>query len=839
MKKFLFSAMLLSTAGFLTAAPNFTDKFANGDLGEWHSVQQVGNAGLNMDSAQGKFTFNGFKSPNPKTHPVLVLERKVDECKGDFAASMDLAHITGNNAFMGEVVLQLVGADGTLVAEAGLVDNWVAARGVMIAHVESVRAKKTPSVSMLPYDGQSVFTIERLNGNYIFSLNGKKKLDVAGEAKTVTAVRLRIKQVSYSGNPAQNIPAAVFGTFTVNSISFEAHNRSGEFSEKPVSKFDPAWRTVTALGAEALKMESTSDGLKISGFVNENKARLRATTFVLERKLEAVKGDFTAVLDMIWDQRDAAFFGEVTLRVLDDKGNMLAEIGLRDDWIAYAGRGGYGINNQKVKPQVELPIKASGAFIIERRGDVYTLRLRDWKFFEGKGSTAPVAALQLVFSKTRYAGSDKLPASHFGDFIIRNISFAASTAPLAVKNNTTNKKWEMGEPIIWYWAGPDMSEEFAAELAAAGFNVAFGRNMFDLDIMHKYGIRGMLWMPMNPDTPERVAQLKLWLESVRNHPAMFGVSCGDEPGVGPRMDMAQKRVDFMIENAPELLHFNNMYPFGASNAQLGTPGAPVAAYQAYIEQYCKQLKPQLLSYDHYTFFRKGDRGTYFLNQSIARKAALALDIPSMNIVQGAAWAFHWRVPNPQEYRYLAYTSLAYGSQGLSCYVYSYKGHWGSMRDPVTGKTGPLYEEAKVLNREFVAIAKELRPLKSLHPYHTGEIPFGVETLPDDCEFQLEPKLKNFSQGLVEPTESKETADNVFAMRPPVSGWIVSTFGQNDRATHVLVVNLDYKQTAKSTLCAPGKLEKFDAVKRTWSKVNSNRAELVVAPGSGVLLRLEK
>ncbi|MBE6367850.1 MAG: hypothetical protein E7052_08095 [Lentisphaerae bacterium] len=384
-----------------------------------------------------------------------------------------------------------------------------------------------------------------------------------------------------------------------------------------------------------------------------------------------------------------------------------------------------------------------------------------------------------------------------------------------------------------------MSDEFAAELAAAGFNVAFGRNMFDLDIMHRHGLRGVLWMPGLPDTPERKAQLKLWLESVRNHPAMLGVSCGDEPGGTERMRQAQLRVEFMIENAPELLHFNNMYPYGASNAQLGTEGLPTAAYQAHIEKYCRLLKPQLLSYDHYTFFRAGDRGTYFNNQAMIRKAALERNIPSMNIVQGAAWAFHWRVPTPQEYRYLAYTSLAYGSQGLSCYVYSYKGHWGSMRDPITGKTGPLYEEAKVLNREFVAIAKELMELKSLHPYHTGEIPFGVETLPDDCEFQLEPKLKNFSQGLKDPTVYKQTDDNIFALRPPVTGWIVSTFGKDNKASHVLVVNLDYKKAAKTTLTAPGKLEKFDAVKRTWSAVNSNKAALDVPAGSGVLLRLAK
>ena len=228
---------------------------------------------------------------------------------------------------------------------------------------------------------------------------------------------------------------------------------------------------------------------------------------------------------------------------------------------------------------------------------------------------------------------------------------------------------------------------------------------------------------------------------------------------------------------------------------------------------------------------------------MVRKAALDHDIPSMNIVQGAAWTMHLRVPTPEEYRYLAYTSLAYGSQGLSCYVYSYKKHWGSMRDPVTGKTGKLYEAAKSINREFYNIARELRPFRSLHAYHTGEIPYGAETLDDSCVFQIEPKLKNFSQGLAAPQDTgldknmSGEANSIFSLRPPITGWVLGVFGKNGKASHVLVVNLDYKKNAKTVLTAPGKLERFDAVKGTWNKTGTGRIELDVPPGSGSLLRL--
>ena len=603
----------------------------------------------------------------------------------------------------------------------------------------------------------------------------------------------------------------------------------------------PARKFTALYDATGLEIEEGADGAyTVTGFTGEPQ-RLRGFTRAAIDMPAAAEGDFTATLDLAWDLLDNAFMGEVLLQALDANGGILAECGIYDSWIAYPARGLGFIGPQRPKnfrPVQGVPLKYEGAVSITRRGDKYTLRLSTLVLAEGVGATAPVAALRILFQRLNYKGNAKLPPSHFGRFTVKSLKLAGPAGQSPAQAALQRKSWTVGEPIIWYWAGPDMSDEFAAELAAGGWNTAFGRNVFDLDIMQRHGLRGVLWMPCNPDTPENVAQLKQWLASVRNHPALYGVSCGDEPGYGERMLKAQARVDFMRENAPEVLHFNNMYPYGASNAQLGHFGPPTKAYLAHIDEYFRRLHPQLLSYDHYTFFKEGDRGTYFNNQAIIRRTALKHGIPSMNIVQGCAWTAALRVPTPEEYRYLAFTSLAYGSQGLSCYVYSYRGHWGSMRDPVTKKTGPLYEAAKTINRDFKAIARELQPLRSLRAAHAGEIPFGVDALDDKCQFQLSPALANRSQGLSEPLGPGAEGDNFFNLRPPVKGFLLGVFGQDAaHATHVLVVNLDYKNAAATTLAAPHPLERFDPATRAWSAVGGARAKLEIPAGGGVLLRL--
>jgi len=839
-KNWVLAAALLAAADMSAAGIN--DSFAGGKFSaDWKKIVALGAEDLAFAAnPSGGVKVNGFTKENLKRANTVAYERAVERIKGDFSASFTMQFDTGDAAFMGSVALQALGDDNQVVAECGLLDNWIAQNGTAYGIVNPTAKSKRKGKLGLKNKAEAVFGMERSGQKYTFLCNGKVLYTFESPVKEISKFRLQFVHNRYKGNT--KLPSSHFGTFEIKKVQINTFERSDEFSQKASEKFWDNWHMVNVSGADGMNGKFQNGVWAIEGFVNAPKKAGNAIV-VMERKLTPCPGDFTASIDMDWDQINNAAMGEIVLQVLDKDGKVLAESGLLDKWVAGAAQALGSIGEVRAKSMFTMPVKAGGKILIERRNGEYTARLRDWKFVQGKGSTAPAAAIRLIYSKYGYGGNPKknIAPSHELNAYIREIAFSKSVEPPRAARQAASKVWKHTKPIIWYWAGPDMSDEFAKELSAAGFNVAFGKNMFDLDIMHKYGIRGILWMPGDPRKPEDAARLKCWLESVRFHPALLGVSCGDEPGYGKRMLAAQARVNFMKEHAPELLHYNNMYPMGASNMQYFGENRgldKMEAYAAHIEDYCTRLTPQLLSYDAYHLRVNGDSANYFNNQAVIRKAALQRNIPSMNIVQACSWRPIHRIPTAAEYRYLAYTSLAYGSQGLSCYVYCWRGHRGGMRDYATQKTTHLYEEAKTLNRAFVAIATELMDLKSIAAYHTGTIPFGVEVLPENGIFQLEPKLQNKPQGTVAPSYNSNIANNASKIFPRITGYVLGYFGKNNKATHVLVVNIDYKDAVSTTLTAPGNLEQFDALKRTWSKVGASKVKVDLPPGGGLLFRLE-
>ena len=58
----------------------------------------------------------------------------------------------------------------------------------------------------------------------------------------------------------------------------------------------------------------------------------------------------------------------------------------------------------------------------------------------------------------------------------------------------------------------------------------------------------------------------------------------------------------------------------------------------------------------------------------------------------------------------------------------------------SGKLTPLYPALKIYNHEFVAIAKEVQPLRSLAVYHAGMLPQGTVPLPANAEFRFDPPI---------------------------------------------------------------------------------------------------
>lgn len=390
--------------------------------------------------------------------------------------------------------------------------------------------------------------------------------------------------------------------------------------------------------------------------------------------------------------------------------------------------------------------------------------------------------------------------------------------------------WKVGVPIVTYWAGPAITEATARQMAEGGWNLVWCGEK-DLDLIQRHGLRGQLQDPLlapaSLEDPAQREKLDSLIDRVRAHPALYAYFITDEPNASNFPGLG-KIVAYLRARDPAHLAYINLFPTYASNDQLGNPGDPTTAYRAHLRQFVEVAKPSLISYDHYQFAANGDSAQYFLNLSLIRQAAQEASLPFLNIVQACSWTPSMRVPNPEEMRYLVYTTLAYGAQGISYYVYCYPGHTGGIASS-NGAPTRLFAALTSLNREFVSIATQLQPLRSLGVYHAGMLPPGAEALPKDAPFVVDPPAPALDYN---PPQ-------------PVKGLLLSYFGLAEGPgkapdpTHLVVVNLDYTSEIVVGIRGPSPMETFDPAGRRWSPAAGVRTELHLPPGGGRLLRASR
>ncbi|MBN1903026.1 hypothetical protein JW926_17010 [Candidatus Sumerlaeota bacterium] len=404
----------------------------------------------------------------------------------------------------------------------------------------------------------------------------------------------------------------------------------------------------------------------------------------------------------------------------------------------------------------------------------------------------------------------------------------------AKEQQSHKSEWKIGAPIVTYWSGPGSNKPLggkeAAQVCAGGWNLAWAQNKNDLDELRRHGIRGMLVIG-TPDIQDaaQAKNLAALIEKVSAHPALYAYHLVDEPGTGAFPKLA-RLVAFLRQRDPAHTAYINLFPTYANEAQLGvsddaaerarvgypqdfagvnTDDKTAMRYREYLRQFIDIVKPDLISYDHYHFLKNSDGIQYFLNLSLIRKAALDANLPFLNIIQACdSPAEGWRGPNENEVRWLTFTSLAYGAQGISHFRYDI-GLWENATTP-----RPLYWEVARINRDFLAMATQLQPLTSLGAYHCGKAPLGGEALPPDSPFSPDP----FSQEI-----------------------LLGYFGKEEnKPTHVVVVNLDYKNAVSITLKGPAPMDLYHAPTRTWrADKGGSRVKLDIQPGGGALARLRE
>lgn len=400
--------------------------------------------------------------------------------------------------------------------------------------------------------------------------------------------------------------------------------------------------------------------------------------------------------------------------------------------------------------------------------------------------------------------------------------------------------WNPGEPVTTYWAGPGfpgnerLSDRWLAQLKEGGFNTVWAMTPEELDLAAKYGMRA-IYKPkelrdrkifLNIDDPAAEAAMEAMVNRVKDHPALYVYELYDEPAAGLFASLAHTK-EWLARHDPKHAAWVNLLPTYANNKQLGVNGEIIRAYWEHVRLFGEIYRPAFLTYDHYQFQNGGDSSHYFLNLGIIRQNASALGVPFFNGVQACTWRPGEaasprapRTPGPDEMRYLVYTTASYGAHGIYYYVYCHRGHEGSIVS-TNGTPDVKYEVLKTLNREFIAIAKELSPLKFIGAYHQGLQAPGTTPYCEQALLKLTPETPT-----AELKPGQELAETT----------LVTRFDAPGRPTHLMVVNLDYRWDRKVHVTAPASAERFNAQDRSWSSVGSS-FDLALTRGSGVLLRL--
>jgi hypothetical protein len=424
-------------------------------------------------------------------------------------------------------------------------------------------------------------------------------------------------------------------------------------------------------------------------------------------------------------------------------------------------------------------------------------------------------------------------------------------ALLVVCGGIAQAKWQQKEFIVTMWCPPPATEENMAILArdhytltgvgTEGDRMNSGANLVaQLDIAQKHGIKALVFNPLlhfsSLDDPTKKAELDALIDLVKNHPAMDGYHITDEPSATTFPNW-KRIVNYLKERDPDHLAYINLFPTYANQQQLGVnlvevPTGPlgypdnfagigannktVEFYNEHLRQYIEQIKPEIISYDHYHFLNNGvDGQQYFLNLALIRNAALKTNVPFLNIVQACTIEKSWRLVNAEEMRWLTFTTMAYGGRGLSWFLYWGPVSYGGMYQE--GKRMPLADFGAEINKDIAVIGPELLKLESTDVYQTAPLPLGAVAFPENSPAQI--------------TEGD---------------FILGLFKEKDKVNAFMVVNRDYKNkaTAEVTLnFGNGKLWVFSRTKSKWGKLqavkNGTTINVPLNPGDGQLYKVTK
>lgn len=368
-------------------------------------------------------------------------------------------------------------------------------------------------------------------------------------------------------------------------------------------------------------------------------------------------------------------------------------------------------------------------------------------------------------------------------------------------------------PIMaWNWVPNDPA--VLQKMRDCGLTVAGFVSPSTLDNCEAMGLKAIVsdprtsgydWTNVNEvEARQKVASL---VAEVGSHPALYGYYLRDEPNASLFPGLA-KVADLIRELSPGKWPYINLFPDYASTFQLGTSN-----YTEHLERFITTCHPTILSYDNYSLMEDGSvRAAYWSNLEAIRAAARKHGLQFWNIVLSSAH-FDYREVTAADFRFQAYTTLAYGGRGLSYFTYFTPDHGNYRMGPIDqfGNQTPTWYFMQNVNLQIQKLAPTLLQLTSDAVYHFAPLPAGTSAPPTNSLLT--------------------TAGNDSLM--------AGDFTHRDGTRYVMIVN---KDLTKSCTCSPQfrtSPKRVQQVSPYTGRLTSFEGESIwLAPGAGVLLKVE-
>ncbi len=266
-------------------------------------------------------------------------------------------------------------------------------------------------------------------------------------------------------------------------------------------------------------------------------------------------------------------------------------------------------------------------------------------------------------------------------------------------------------------------------------------------------------------------------------------------------------------------------------------------YETYFERFIDKVHPAVLLNCHYAVMRDGStRPVFYANIEYFRKKALEYDIGLMGFVLITAHSFpdnpniDYRMPSESDIRWMAYTYLAYGAQGIWWYNWRIRDERfrTSIIDGETGEPSRYYPIVAAVNRELQDIGPTLLSLRSTGIYHIGEnTPQGTTRYADGVIPSLwDLEGEDFLVGMFEHTDNTDDS-SVYLM-------FVNKRHEADTGPSELAAALSFTAHPDFTdITAISKDNGHFSLNSTENNDGVTKVRLSLDGGQGILLRCGK